>query len=395
MRYLSLTPDQQRADYRVRVEKAVHDNPGDANAQLHYLKLSLEENQMEEAVATAQAIARMKPGAAVLADAGRALLAARRYAPAKELLEQAAASDPSAGLELDLSISAFHNTGAAEGLRLLLRVAESRRNADYYLARAQMLDAAGKTASEKAGDVMADLDRAIRAAPGRPDLYWQAAVHLNGNGHAPEAMQLLDRAEEILPREPQIPLLRATLLESAGQSEAAEHLLDTIQRRWPEGGAVWVARGIISAAHRQFEEARRALETAISLGAHSPEAWFYLADTTMRTAPDRTGDAEAAVREALKLAPEDPWIQTLAGQIAYKKGDYKTAAQRQQNAIRLRPNSIEAHQDLAQSYASLGRQQEAQSQREIAQAIQKDSPDKGAEAPDPRRLFQTRPPQDW
>jgi predicted Zn-dependent protease len=192
-------------------------------------------------------------------------------------------------------------------------------------------------------------------------LYWQAAVLLNRNGHAPEALQLLDRAEQILPQDPQIPLLRATLLESAGQTGDAEHLLDKIQRRWPERGAVWVARGIILAAHRHFEEARRALETAVSLGARSPEAWFYLADATVRSAPDRIGDAEAAVGEALKLAPEDPWIQTLAGQIAYKKGDYKTAAERQQNAVRLR----------------------------------KDSPDKGAEAPDPGKLFQTRPPQDW
>ena len=356
MRYLSLTPEQQRADYRVRVEKAVHDNPGDANAQLYYLKLSLEDSQMEQAATTAHAIAGMKPGVAVLADAGRALLTARQYAPAKELLEQAAASDPSAGLELDLSIAAFHKAGPAEGLRLLDRVAPSRRNADYYLARAQMLDAIGN-----AGDAMAALDQAIRAAPGRPDLYWQGAVFLNRNGHAAEALQLLDRAEQILPQDPQIPLLRATLLESAGQTEDAEHLLDKVQRRWPEGAPVWVARGIILAAHRHFEEARRALETAVSLGARSPEAFFYLADTTVRSAPDRIGDAEAAVREALKLAPEDPWIQTLAGQIAHKKGDYKTAAERKQNAIRL----------------------------------QKDSPDKAADAPDPGRLFQTRPPQDW
>ncbi|HXB73485.1 MAG TPA: tetratricopeptide repeat protein [Candidatus Acidoferrales bacterium] len=411
MRYLSLTPEQQRADYRVRVEKAVHDNPGDANAQLHYLKLSLEESQIDQASATARAIGGMKPGAAVLADAGRALLTARQYAPARELLEQAAAADPSAGLELDLAIAAFHttggaspnagaaagnsgaappNSGAVAGLRLLERVPESRRNADYYLARAQMLDASGKAA-----DAMAALERAIHAAPGRAELYWQGAVFLNRNGHAPEALQLLDRAEQILPQDPQIPLLRATVLESAGQAEDADHLLDKIQRRWPERSAVWVARGIFLAAQRHFEEARRALETAVSLGARSPEAWFYLADTTVRSAPDRIGDAEAAVGEALKLAPEDPWTQTLAGQIAYKKGDYKTAAERQQNAIRLRPGWIGAHQDLAQSYTALGRKQEAQAQQEIAQAIRKESPDKGAEAPDPGKLFRTRPPQDW
>ena len=39
--------------------------------------------------------------------------------------------------------------------------------------------------------------------------------------------------------------------------------------------------------------------------------------------------------------------------------------------------------------------EEAQAQKEIAQAIQKGSPDKAAEVPDPGKLFQTRPPQDW
>jgi tetratricopeptide (TPR) repeat protein len=390
MRYLSLTPDQQRADYRVRVEKAVRDNPSDANAQLHYLKLSLEDRQIEQAVATGHAIAGMKPGAAVLADAGRALLSARQYSPAKELLEQAAASDPSAGLELDLAIAAFHNSDATAGLKLLDRVAEPHRNADYYLARAQMLDVSGK-----AGDAMAALDRAIHDAPRRPDLYWQAATFLNRNGQTPEALQLLDRAEQMLPQESQIPLVRATLLESSGHTEEAEHLLDRIQRRWPEGGAVWVARGVILAAHSHFEEGRRALETAVSLGARSPEAWFYLAESTIRSAPDRTGDAEAAVREALKLAPEDSWIQTLAGQIEYQKGDFKTAAERQRKAIQLRPGSAEAHRELAQSYAALGRKQDAQAEKEIAQAMEKESPGKGDEAPDPGRLFRTRPPQEW
>jgi len=390
MHYLSLSPEQQRADYRARVEKAVRDNPGDANAQLHYLKLSLEESQMDQATATARVIAGMKPGAAVLADAGRALLEARQYSPARELLDKAAAADPSAGLELDLSMATFHTKGPDEGLGHLDRVPPSRRNGDYYLARAQMLDASGK-----AGDAIAAMDQAIQASPKRPDLYWQAAVLLSRNRRGPEALRLLDRAEQTLPQDPQIPLVRATLLERSGQSEEAEHLLDRIQRRWPEGAAVWVARGIVLAAHEHFDGARRALETAVTLGARSPEAWFYLADSTLRSAPDRIDDAEAAARKALTLAPADPWIQTLAGEIAFRKGNYQTAVERQQNAIRLRPGWIDAHHDLAQSYEALGRKQEALAEVAIVETIRKDSPGAAAEPPDPGRLFQTRPPLDW
>ncbi|MCU1328015.1 MAG: hypothetical protein JWN34_3385 [Bryobacterales bacterium] len=78
MRYLSLTPEQQRADYRARVTKAVQENAGDMAAQLRLLTLSLEDGDMVRAAATARIIAEAKPGAAVLADAGRALLEAKQ-----------------------------------------------------------------------------------------------------------------------------------------------------------------------------------------------------------------------------------------------------------------------------------------------------------------------------
>lgn len=91
--YLSLTPDQRRADYRVRVEKAVRENPGDAAAQQRYRTLQLEE--------------------------GKASL--------------------------------------AEGLAWLDGVPKAQRNAEYHLTRAQLLYAAGKPAEaarelDQAGD---------------------------------------------------------------------------------------------------------------------------------------------------------------------------------------------------------------------------------------------------
>jgi Flp pilus assembly protein TadD len=48
-------------------------------------------------------------------------------------------------------------------------------------------------------------------------------------------------------------------------------LLNEVQNRRPEWFAVWVARGMILAAHQRSSEARQALETAVALGARSPE----------------------------------------------------------------------------------------------------------------------------
>src|SRR6185295_15375198 len=112
-------------------------------------------------------ISALKPAAPLLADAGRALLESKQYAPAKELLEQAAAASPSADVDLDLALAAFHATGAREALDRMDRVPESGRTGDYYLARAQMLD------------TPAAWQQALHRDSKRPDSYRQAIVFLS------------------------------------------------------------------------------------------------------------------------------------------------------------------------------------------------------------------------
>jgi tetratricopeptide (TPR) repeat protein len=313
MRYLSLTPEQQRADYRARVEKAVRDNPGDPNAQLHYLKLSLEEGQTDQALQSAGIIASMKASPALLADAGRTMLEARQFASSRELLQKAVAGEPPTELELPLALAIFHSDGADAGLKRLQRVPETARNADYCLAQAQMLDAAGNS-----GQALASLDQALRLAPDRAELYWQKVVLLKKAGRAKDALELLDHAAKLVPQEPSLPVLRAALLEANGQTDQALASLETARRRWPEVAAVWAAQGVIAAAHRPAEQARHLLETALSLGARSPEVWACLADTTWRSAPDGIDDARRAIAQALKAAPEDPAIQAIQHRIETK-----------------------------------------------------------------------------
>ena len=324
------------------MEKAIKDNPGDVAAQSHYLKLLLEENQMDQAAATARLITGMKPAAGVLADDGRALLEAKQYGPAKELLAAAAATGPAAGVDLELAIATFHAAGAtaggaAEGLRELDRAPAAGRNADYYLARAQMLDASGKT-----NEALAALDEAIRADPARAELYWQKALILNRNQRTPEALRFLDDAAKTLPREPAIPLIKAAVWELSGKTDDAIRALDDVQRTSPEIAGVWVARGVILAAHQKFEEARRALETAATHGARSPEAWSCLAALTLRsTVVGRVDAAETAVGQALRLAPENASIQDLAGRIASEKAGTAAASTRQEEAVRsIAANSV-------------------------------------------------------
>ena len=257
-------------------------------------------------------------------------------------MEKAAAADPSAGLELDLATAVFQTNGAADGLRQLERVPGSRRGAEYRLARAQMLNASGKT-----DDAIAEMNRAIEASPKAPHLYWQAAILLFRNERGADALQLLSKVGQTMPQERQFPVIHAILLELSGQTEEAMRELDTVQRRWPEFPASWVARGMIDAAHEHCLEASQSLSTAVSLGAHSPEVLGHLADCILRSAPARTEEAESAIQRALRFTPNDPWLQGLAAQI--RKESVKPAK----------------------------------------------PAEGGSTPPDPRRLFQSRPPGEW
>jgi tetratricopeptide (TPR) repeat protein len=387
--YLSLTPEQRRADYRARVDKAVRDHPADAAAQAAYLKALIEDRKADEVAAAARRLAGLKPGAAVLADAGRALLGADYYAPARDLLRQAVVAGAS-DARVDLAVATFRAVGslpgAIAGLAAMEQVPEAERGAAYHLARAQMLDASGKIPDA------AELGRALGATPAQPDSYRQAVALLVREGRAPEALQMADEAARRLPENREMLLMRATSLEFGRQSDAAGSLLMEIRNRWPEWPAAWLAHGIILNTHQRFEEARQALATAAALGARRPETYFYLADSELRCGAARKDAAEAAIREALKLSPGDPWVQSLAGRIAFARGEYPLAVERQRAAAGLRPQFIEAHQRLAQAYGASGRKQEEERELEQVRTLRQAAPGASGEDAPPYlgRLFEGR-----
>jgi len=236
--YLSLTPEQQRADYRSRVEKAARANPNDVAAQVSLLKLQLDEGGVAEE--TARRIMALKPGAAVLRDAGRALLEAKRYEAARDVLE-------GTGANLDLALAVFHTAGTAEGLA---RLEEAPRDGDWYLARAM---------------ITGDFSKSAEWEPKRVDLYREALSGLISKKDYPTALALLERA----PDDRELLLTRATTLELSGRRDEAEKRLAELQGRWPEWQAVWVADGFLLARRGKSSEARKAVQTAIALGARS------------------------------------------------------------------------------------------------------------------------------
>lgn len=330
VQYLSLSPEERRAEFRARVEKAVHDRPDDPAAQVEYLKLTIGDGNADAVAATARRVGSLKAGAALLAQAGRALLSASYYAPAQVLLEQAAEAGDD--VNTDLALARLHTSS-------------------------EVIDAGA-------------IERALGDPTKRSGLYIQETAFLVKRNQAQEALRLIEVGARALPDNREILLMKATTLNLGGQSDDAGRLLIEIRTRWPEWSAAWVVHGILLHTQRYYDEARQMLETAAALGARSAEVYFYLADCALHSG--RKDAAESLIGEALKLRSADPWIQFLAGRIAFERGQYQLAAVRESAAIRQRPHWIEAHKSLAQAYSALGRNQEAEAELVLVGGAQQD-----------------------
>jgi len=258
--FLSLSPQEQMARYRAGVERTVQSNPHNAEAQVRYLKLLLDDRKTAEAASVARQIAQLKASPALLSEAAAALLAAEQYETAKRMLEKA--GTPTPDLALDLAIATSHAVGPQAGLDLMAKVSAPNRTADFHLAQAEMLDAAGRPA-----DAAAALNQALHANPRRPELYAYAAAFLIASGRLDDAITLLDRGARTLPDNPEIPLMKAVALESASKGPEAEALLKQIEKRWPDWYRVWLAHAVFLEWQHRPEEAGQMIETAQALGA--------------------------------------------------------------------------------------------------------------------------------
>jgi tetratricopeptide (TPR) repeat protein len=367
--FLGLPPEELAARYRAEVRRRLEQAPGDPDLNARYVHVLLEEGNAGEASAAAARLLALRPPVLLAANAGRALLDAGRYDDARPLLEYAAASGAAGGASLDLAIAVFHTAGPEAGLAQLDRARLPERSGDHCLARAQMLDALGRT-----GDALEALEQALSAAPTRPDLYQAAAAFLAKQNRREDAVRLMDQAARSLPDNPQVLLMRATML-AAVRPEEGKQALKQIQNRWPEWGPAYGAYGIVLEAQRQSEEAKGQLETAVVLGAAGPEVYFYLARATLAATPDRLEEADKAIRQAAALSPSDPYIQALAGRIALDSQDYARAIECLREAVRLRPNLLQAHYRLSQAYSMLGKKEEAARERDVFQRLRDQNPD--------------------
>jgi len=388
--FLKLPPAQQEARYMDNLQQQVSTHPVDPVLQARLGKALLARGEREKGLAAFRDVRTLTEDPKILRDCAQVLMEYQEFGLAREFLEPVVAADRSASdARLDLAIATFHSVDAAAGLAVLDKTPAEQRHGDYFLLRAQILDAMGKLE-----EATADLNRGFAAAPTRADLYFQAALFLIKHQQCHKAVDLLEQANRVVPDAPDLRLTEAIAYELLQQPEGAQKLLTQIESRWPEWGEPYLINGIMLETRFKSAQARPLLETAISLGERDATAYYYLALATTHASPDDVVDAQKAIDQALKLNPKDPYVRELAGRIAYTRKDYDASLEQLTAALHLWPEMIEAHQALSATYRAMGERDKAAAELKEVLRIKQEtrSPEQSPPSPVRDLLFGVRPP---
>jgi tetratricopeptide (TPR) repeat protein len=388
--FLNLTPQQQYAKYMDNLQRTITTHPEDPTLRVQLGKTLLRQGKTEEAIAALRSVLKLNPNPELLTTCGKALFDFEQYAPAREFLEPAVAAYPSdAGLRLDLAIAVFHSGSAEDALKVLDATPADQRKGDYFLLRAQILDS-----MQKPEEAAAAFSHGFDAAPTRPDLYLEAALFLIKHKQTQRAIHVLEQASRTLPDAPELQLTLAMTYGMVQQYEDGVAVLTKIESRWPEWSLPYEIHGISLETRARSAQAMELLQTAISLGARDANVYYYLASALSHARPDDVDAAQEAIEKALQLNPDDPYIQSLAGKIAYRRKAYSVALEHLTAALHLWPEMIEAHETLAGVYRALGERDKSVAALKEIVRIKQENPTADQSPPFPARdlLFTVHSP---
>jgi tetratricopeptide (TPR) repeat protein len=388
--FLNLSPEQQYAKYLDNLKKTMITNPDDPTLRMQLGKALLRQGKTEEAVTALRSVLKLTSNPEILAACGKALIEFEQYAPAREFLEPVLAANPGAAdLRLDLAIAVFHSGSAEDALKVLDATPVDQRKGDYFLLLAEILDA-----MQKPQEAAAAFNRGFDAAPTRLDLYLEAALFLFKHNQNQRALHILEQATRTIPDSPALQLMLAMTYGMVQQYEDGVNVLTQIESRWPEWSLPYEIHGISLETRTRSEPAIDLLQTAISLGSRDANVYYYLASATSHARPDDVEAADQAIQKALELNPDDPYIQSLAGKVAYRRKAYPVALEHLTAALRLWPEMIEAHETLAGVYRAMGEKDKSVAALKEIVRIKQENPTADQTPPFPARdlLFTVRNP---
>ncbi|MFZ6762177.1 tetratricopeptide repeat protein [Pseudoroseomonas sp. WGS1072] len=199
---------------------------------------------------------------------------------------------------------------------------------------------------------------ALRLRPDFTPALLVAADALAEQKRPESALALLRGAAEDDPLAPVVALRRATLLDRAEQPEAAVAALRALASAHPESVLVPARLGDLLRGRERYAEAAEAYSTALARVGMRPAPSHWVLFYARGIALERSGDwkgAESDLQQALRLAPEQPYVLNYLGYTWVEKGENLAEARAMlERAAALRPQDGNIADSLGWALFKLG-----------------------------------------
>ena len=292
-------------------------------------------------------------------------------APQVELYDQGA--DPGAAHNLAATSKAVSETLAAQLEEFRSKTSQTVLElAKPDPEQIQKLQALGYVASDtKAGDTAAVTGVDPKSRIEVSNLLHDALLDVE-NGNYEHAVPLLERT---LKDQPDMPVALMQLgIAQAGLRNYGQALepLEKAVKLLPDSGMGHYQLGLARFETGDWKSAAPEFEAAVARAPRWADAHFSLASVYARI--DRVPDAMSELDTTLSLSPNHYRANLLRGRILSLQGHAEEAVPNLQKAVEVQPDSYEAHAFLADAYAQLGRQLDADRERAEAERLKPPGP---------------------
>jgi len=292
LKLATLSAEEQRKQEIKRFRDLASKQPDRPTYQLRLASLLLADGRREEALREFRVLLKRNASGEVWEEAGSLLVRTGEYDLARQFLERAVKTRPSA--RPDLAVAIFHLDGPGQALAFLEKLPAAEMTGDILLLKAEILYALGRKAQAEQ-----TLNSGLEHASGQPSMVEKAVLLLVHFDRGKEAVGLLDRVIPENPRNVDLPLLKAIVLGLMQQFSPSEKILRDIESRWPEWDRAYLVHGLVLEAAKQPAEARRKLQTAAALGSKDPSLECALARLGGKSKPSPKCDCLKGLRQLL------------------------------------------------------------------------------------------------
>jgi len=205
--------------------------------------------------------------------------------------------------------------------------------------------------------------RAVEAAPNAAEPYVELAEFASSHGNNDYAGQVVEQGLRQLPRSPELLFEKGILLALKGDRSGAEASFKEASRAKPAWNLPWMALGVTQLESGDAKQAIATLKKARDADPSDPRGHYLYATALSKEAGPDAGkgrsEAMGALRKATELDPNDSRSYALLGQLQLAAGETAGAEAELRTALKIEPENTTALYQLGLLLRKQGKAEEA------------------------------------